>query len=98
MALTTTTNGAFMAPNDALSNFLYEIDERMVKAAGRYGEFASTHEAMGVALEEWDELREAIKSNDIPMIEHECLDLAAVLIRLATSLRNSNYTRNRSVK
>jgi NTP pyrophosphatase (non-canonical NTP hydrolase) len=98
MALTTVTNGAYMAPTDGLSDLLYAIDERMVKAAGRYGEFASTHEAMGVALEEWHELIDAIRANDLPMVEHECMDLAAVCLRLATSLRNSNYTRNRSTK
>lgn len=64
------------------------------RAAGR----ASTHEALGVAIEEWDELRDAIRSNDLKMVAYECLDLAAVLIRLARQLRACDYKHNRSVK
>ena len=75
-----------------------EIEARIEAAQKRYGHFASTHEALGVASEEWDELRDAIRSNALGSVEHECLDLAAVLIRLARSLRNSNYTAQRSVK
>lgn len=75
-----------------------ELETRIFDAARRYGDFASTHEALGVAVEEWDELRDAIKANDPADIEHECLDLAAVLIRLARDMRNSPQTRNRSTK
>ena len=77
---------------------IQEIQERINRARERYGEFASTHEALGVALEEWDELRAAVHSNALASVEHECLDLAAVLIRLAEDLRKSNYTKERSVK
>ena len=82
----------------AHDDLIYEVEARIAKAHQRYGEFASTHEALGVALEEWDELRDAIKANDPTNIEHECLDLAAVLIRLARDMRNSPQTRNRSTK
>ena len=64
------------------------IDKRVSDADERYGAFASTHEALGVALEEWDEFRLAIQQNDIDAIRHECFDLAAVLIRLASQLGN----------
>jgi NTP pyrophosphatase (non-canonical NTP hydrolase) len=37
-----------------------------------------------VALEEWDEFREAIRSNNIAHARSEALDLAAVLLRFAT--------------
>lgn len=36
-----------------------EIEARIAAAQKRYGAFASTHEALGVACEEWDELRES---------------------------------------
>jgi NTP pyrophosphatase (non-canonical NTP hydrolase) len=75
-----------------------EIEARIQKAAERYGDFASTHEALGVACEEWDELREAIRSNGAMAIERECLDLAAVLIRIARNMRDIVNTRNRSTK
>lgn len=75
-----------------------EIEKRIAHAEHRYGDFASTHEALGVACEEWDELRAAIKANKLGSVEWECLDLAAVLIRLARSVRNSEATKLRSVK
>lgn len=56
---------------------------RIASAVDRYGHFASTHEAMGVAAEEWDELREQIRANNIVAIRNEALDLAAVMLRLA---------------
>jgi NTP pyrophosphatase (non-canonical NTP hydrolase) len=82
----------------AHDDLIYELEGRIERAKARYGNFASTHEALGVAVEEWDELRAAIQSNALAAVEHECLDLAAVLIRLARDLRNSNYTKARSVK
>ena len=98
MDVKSATQGAFMADAETASDLYYEIEERIKKAADRYGEFASTHEALGVACEEWDELRDAIRSNALGSVEQECLDLASVLIRLARNLRNSNYTKARSVK
>jgi hypothetical protein len=74
------------------------LNARMAAAARRYGPFASTHEALGVACEEWDELRSAIHANNMPRVEAECLDLASVLIRLALSLRSSESARLRSIK
>lgn len=68
------------------------------RAQQRYGDFASTHEALGVALEEWHELIEAIKSNDLPWIRAEAIDLAAVIIRLACQCEDSDAFKNRSTK
>lgn len=79
-------------------DLIYEMEERIEKAAARYGNFASTHEALGVALEEWDEFRDAIRANKLGSVEHECLDLAAVLIRLARSIRNKTSIIDRSGK
>ena len=56
---------------------------RMDFARVKFGPFASSHEAMGVALEEGDEFRERIHKNDIAGARSEALDLAAVLIRFA---------------
>jgi NTP pyrophosphatase (non-canonical NTP hydrolase) len=81
------------------AELLAEINARIEKADAAYGPtFASTHEALGVASEEWDELREAIKTNLLRSVEQECLDLAAVLIRCARMLRNAGYQHARSVK
>jgi len=62
---------------------LSALHARINTAHLRYGPLASTHEALGVALEEWDELREQIRANNIVAIRNEALDLAAVLIRLS---------------
>jgi hypothetical protein len=80
-------------------DILYEVGTVMGRAEARYGRIASTHEGLGVALEEWDELRAAIHANDLRGIERECIDLAAVLVRLARACRNweSDFAR-RSVK
>lgn len=64
----------------------------------RYGDFASTHEALGVACEEWQEFIEAIHANDLAKIAAECLDLAAVLIRLHDQLGTVQMLRDRSEK
>ena len=61
----------------------HDLLVRCEAAQRRYGDLSSTHEALGVALEEWDELRDAIRSNNIIAIRNEALDLAAVLVRLA---------------
>ncbi len=74
------------------------LSTRIETADRRYGPFTSTHEALGVALEEWDELRDAIQHNDQPAIAEECADLAAVLIRLARLMRDHDYQHKRSTK
>lgn len=61
---------------------LCSVEARMERAQTAFGPFASAHEALGVALEEWTELISAIQANDMEAIKHEALDLAAVLIRL----------------
>lgn len=74
------------------------LNERLAKADARYGNFASTQEALGVCLEEWNELQDAIRANDIEAIRKECLDLAAPLIRLHDQLETCEALRRRSVK
>jgi NTP pyrophosphatase (non-canonical NTP hydrolase) len=81
-----------------MRELLLDIESRMEHAERRYGPFASTHEGLGVALEEWDELKDAIRANALASVEHECLDLSAVLIRLAIMIRASGYNHDRSVK
>ena len=76
----------------------YDIAERILYANDKYGSFASSHEALGVASEEWDELRDAVRANDIDAIRSEALDLAAVLIRLWAQLGEDKAMQKRSVK
>lgn len=79
-------------------DILDAVSARMESAECRYGPFASTHEALGVAVEEWDELRAAIQSNDLGAVADECVDLAAVLVRLARACRNGGEFAARSSK
>ena len=77
---------------------MIDLEHRIAIAEARYGKFASAHEALGVASEEWDELRDAIHENDLQAIQHEALDLAAVCIRLAEACRDGGDFAARSVK
>ena len=75
-----------------------ELQNRVSLASVRYGPFASTHEALGVALAEWDELRDAVHRNSWQDIRDEALDLAAVLVRLWAQLGEDGAMRDRSGK
>lgn len=70
---------------------LGELEARIVAAKKRYGPLASTHEALGVCLEEWDELRAAVQANALESVREEALDLAAVCMRLAETCRNESF-------
>ena len=75
----------------------FETLVQMMRTADKtYGDFTSTHEALGVMLEEWDELREAIRHNEADLVQGECLDLASVLLRLHDQLEASAELRRRS--
>lgn len=64
-------------------NVTLVILDRAKQAQDTYGNIASTHEALGVASEEWDELRAAIHANDAVAIRDEAMDMCSVLLRLA---------------
>jgi hypothetical protein len=82
----------------AMAHNSWGIRWRIKGADDIYGPFASTHEALGVALEEWDEFRDAVRMNDANTTIEEALDLAAVLIRLARDLQINSATKARSTK
>lgn len=75
-----------------------ELLTHMAEAHAKYGDFTSSHEALGVALEEWTELIDAIHSNRLEAIRDEAIDLAAVLIRLAYLCHDSEAFKKRSGK
>jgi NTP pyrophosphatase (non-canonical NTP hydrolase) len=81
-----------------MESVISEIFARMESAQDRYDYFTSTHEALGVALEEWNELQSAIKANALESVREEAMDLAAVLIRLAWQVRSNESLKLRSVK
>ena len=81
-----------------MKDILYDVARLCEQTQARYGNFASTHEAIGVALEEWDELREALRTNNLGAIRAEAIDLAAVLVRLAHECGSCVPFQERSVK
>jgi hypothetical protein len=71
---------------------LQEIRAEAERAHGRYGPPVSTHESLGVLMEEFDELKEAIHANAADRISHEAIQLASVAYRLALELRSGNLS------
>jgi NTP pyrophosphatase (non-canonical NTP hydrolase) len=59
------------------------------KAEDRYGSFASTHEGFGVLAEEVSELLDAIRSNLAGSVRIEAIQVAAVALRIAESMSNT---------
>jgi len=74
-----------------------ELSDEMNRARVRYGDFASTHEALGVLTEEYQELIEAIHGNRMDRIQTEALQVAAVAMRLAEACERTGFV-SRSVK
>jgi NTP pyrophosphatase (non-canonical NTP hydrolase) len=64
-------------------NLLESIVQEAERAEVTYGPFTSTHEALGVLIEEVDELRAAIHQDNVVAIRDEALQVAAVAFRLA---------------
>lgn len=65
----------------------------IARAQARYGDFASSHEALGVLTEEYYELIEVIRGNRVDRIRHEALQVAAVALRLAEACEDGGFRR-----
>jgi NTP pyrophosphatase (non-canonical NTP hydrolase) len=70
---------------------LSKIEREQAKAAGKYGAFTSTHEALGVLIEEYEELKDAIRANDLSAVAHEAVQVAAVAARLADACAGKDF-------
>jgi NTP pyrophosphatase (non-canonical NTP hydrolase) len=66
---------------------LDEVQAEASRAQARYGDFTSTHEALGVLTEEMAELLDAIRANALESIRAEAIQVAAVAMRLAVHCR-----------
>ena len=62
----------------------------MDQTQAAYGEPASVQESMGVLLEEFHELREAVHSNKSESIRMEAVQVAAVALRLAEAIEHAS--------
>jgi NTP pyrophosphatase (non-canonical NTP hydrolase) len=65
---------------DALFN---AVLEEAAYASERWGDFASSHEALGVLTEEYHELLEAVRLNNVEWMRREAIQVSAVALRLA---------------
>jgi hypothetical protein len=78
---------------DLTSKLRIEADQ----AQARYGDFASTHEALGVLTEKYHELVTAIQGNRMDRIRQEALQVSAVALRLAEACEKTGFV-SRSLK
>ena len=85
-------------PDKSVKEVLEEIFQHVSESEERYGNYASSHEALGVIFEEFDELTEAIRANRMESVREEAIDLTAVLIRLAVHCRGHKQFWERSTK
>ena len=73
-----------IATQELLNKLKYRLEQK------GYHSFASTHEILGIITEEYHELVDAQKSNNISEIRHELLDVAvACLFGVACIEQNS---------
>lgn len=79
-----------------MTDFIQSVRSEMDRAHSRYGDFFSTHEALGVLTEEYHELVEAVRKNALSSVQLEALQLAAVALRLAEACESSEPFKRRS--
>lgn len=71
-----------------LLHLLAPIEDEMIRSENLFGAFNSTHEAYGVIAEEFAELLDAIRSNDMKQVAHEAIQIAACAARLAAQAQH----------
>jgi NTP pyrophosphatase (non-canonical NTP hydrolase) len=59
------------------------VEAEACRGFEQYGPFSSAHEALGVLLEEFNELAEAVRGNSLAAVHREAVQVAAVAYRLA---------------
>jgi NTP pyrophosphatase (non-canonical NTP hydrolase) len=78
-------------------DLLQFVRRETLRAQERFGNPASTHEALGVITEEYFELVHAIRTNRLDRIREEALQVSAAALRLAEACDNTVFL-CRSVK
>ena len=69
---------------------LEAIQAEAERAHGKYGAPTSTHESLGVLLEEFEELKDAIHANKSESVREEAIQVAAVAYRLALAIASGD--------
>ncbi len=70
-----------------IEEVLTDLSNQMRRVELTYGAYESTHEALGVIVEEYHELVEAIRKGASESIRMEAIDLAVAAVRLANHCR-----------
>ncbi|MDD3906508.1 MAG: hypothetical protein PHS46_08330 [Candidatus Omnitrophica bacterium] len=78
------------AIEEAIADIVRSVVSELRSANRKYPLFNSSHEAMGVILEEWEELKDEIKANRVTengysTAEEEAIQLAAMAIKFILS-------------
>jgi len=75
---------------------LLEVDNEIEDAINKFSKFNSLHEGYAVLLEEVDELWDHVKMNQKRRIgkdiHKECIQIAAMALRIIIDCENNNYT------
>lgn len=66
---------------------LGNICSEMVRGRDKFGKYNSRHEGLGVIVEEFEEFKDAIRSNDNELTSNEAKQLAAVAMRFYLEFR-----------
>lgn len=64
-----------------------DVITELHRGRDKFGLYASSHEALGVILEEFEEFKDAIKDNDVVGSIEEAKQLAAVSLRFYIEFR-----------
>lgn len=70
----------------ALDQVMDKLGSRLIQKGS--GTFKSSHEILGVVTEEYDELIQAVRSNDNKKLEHELIDIAVACVFGLASILN----------
>lgn len=82
-------NDLDMYEKDREAKVLDDVHKELYTSTQKYGAFRTTHEAYGVLKEEVDEMWDACKRNDLPAMEAEAIQVAAMAIRLIVDARRT---------
>ena len=80
----TSIDGAAQAIHSALTKRLMEKG---------FGSFASSHEILGILDEEYDEMRDEVRANDIEGLRNELIDIAVAAQFAIACIDHGDITR-----
>lgn len=76
------SNDTFLIEHGREDAVVHAVLSELHLSTNKYGPFHSTHEAYGVLKEEVDELWDACKANNLPAMQMEAIQVAAMAMRL----------------